>query len=92
MKHCFKYEGKSETTKKRKTLRWLLCTRNVRRRNYMKGKIYIKQQLLKDSFEVKRSGKRLLVQIKEEKMYKILIDRAFTEDEDSPFEKGGENI
>ena len=58
----------------------------------MKGKIYIKQQLLKDSFEVKRYSKGLLVQIKEEKMYKILINRAFTEDEDSPFEKRGENI
>ena len=49
----------------------------------MKDKIYLKQQLLKDSFEVKRYGKGLLVQIK----YKILIDRAFTEEEDSPFKK-----
>ena len=30
----------------------------------MKGKIYLKQQLLKDSFEVKRYGK-------EEEMYKV---------------------
>ena len=52
----------------------------------MKGKIYLKQQILKDSFEVKMYDKGLLVQIKEEKMYKILIDRAFTED-DSPFKK-----
>ena len=51
------------------------------------GKIYIKQQQLKDSFEVKRYDKGLLVQIMEEEIYKILIDRAFTEDEDSPFEK-----
>ena len=41
----------------------------------MKVKIYIKQQLLKNNFEVKRYGKGLLVQIKEEEMYKILIDR-----------------
>ena len=40
----------------------------------MKGKIYLKQQQLKDSFEVKRYGKGLLVEIKEEEMYKILID------------------
>ena len=53
----------------------------------MKGKIYIKQKLVKDSFEVKRYGKGLLVQIKEEEMYKILIDREFIEDEDSPFKK-----
>ena len=53
----------------------------------MKGKIYIKQQLLKDSFEVKRYCKGLLVQIKEKEMYKILIDRAVTEDEESPFKK-----
>ena len=45
----------------------------------MKGKIYLKQQLLKDIFEVKRHSKGLLVQIKEEQKYKILIDRAFTE-------------
>ena len=40
-----------------------------RKRNYMKGKIYLKQQLLKDGFEVKRYGKGLLVQIKEEEMH-----------------------
>ena len=53
----------------------------------MKDKIYLEQHLLKDSFEVKKYGKELLVQIKEEEMYKKLIDRAFTEDEDSPFIK-----
>ena len=42
----------------------------------MKGKIYLKK---------KRYGKGLLVKIKEEEIYKILIDRAFTED--NPFEK-----
>ena len=36
----------------------------------MKGKIYIKQILLK-----------------EKEMYKILIDKAFTKDEDSPLKK-----
>ena len=40
-----------------------------------------------DSYDVKRYGKGLLVEIKKEEMYKILIDRAFTEDEDSPFKK-----
>ena len=58
-----------------------------RKRNYMKSKIYLKQQLIKDSFELKRYNKGLLVQIKKEKMYKILIDRAVIEDEDSPFKK-----
>ena len=64
MEYCFKDERKQETTKKRKTPIWLLCTFKDRRRNYLKGKIYIKQQLLNDSFEVKRYGKRLLIQIK----------------------------
>ena len=32
----------------------------------------------------KRYSKGLLVQIKEDELYKILIDRAFTEDEESP--------
>ena len=53
----------------------------------MKGKIYLKQQLIKDSFEVKIYGKGLQVKIKEEEIYKILIDRAFTEKKDSPFIK-----
>ena len=65
----------------------LLCTFKHRKRNYMKDKIYLKQRLLKDSFDVKRYGKGLLVQIEEEEMYKIFIDRAFTEDENSPFKK-----
>ena len=74
---CFNDEGKQETTKKRKAPRWFLCTFKDRRRNYLKGKIYIKQQLLKDSFEVKRYGKGLLVEIKEEEIYKILIDSIY---------------
>ena len=41
MEHRFKDEGKPETTKKRKTLRWLPCTFKDRRRNYMKDNIYI---------------------------------------------------
>ena len=32
MEHCFKDEGKQETTKKRKTPRWLLCTFKDRRK------------------------------------------------------------
>ena len=64
MEHCFKDERKHEIKKKRKTARWLLCTFKNRNTNYMKGKIYLKEQLLKDSFEVKRYGKGLLVQIK----------------------------
>ena len=48
----------------------------------MKGNIYLKQQLPNDSFEIKKYGKGLLVQIKEEEMYKILKDKAFTEDAD----------
>ena len=42
------------------------CAFKDRKRNYMKGKIYLKQQLLKDSFKIKRYGKGLLVQKKEE--------------------------
>ena len=53
----------------------------------MKGKIYLKQQLLRDSFGEKIYSKELLVEIKDEEMYKILIDRAFTKDEDGPFNK-----
>ena len=44
------------------------------KKNYMKGKIYLRQQLLRDSFEVKRYGKGLLVEIKEDEMY-ININR-----------------
>ena len=43
-----------------------------------------KAAIIKDSFEVKRYSKGLLVQIKEEEMYKILKDKAFTEDTDCP--------
>ena len=39
MEHCFKDEGKQETTKKRKTSSWLLCTFKDKRRNYMKDNI-----------------------------------------------------
>ena len=53
----------------------------------MKGKICLKQQLLKDTFALKRYSKGLLVQIKEEKLYKKITNKAFTEDEDSIFEK-----
>ena len=53
----------------------------------MKGKIYLRQQLLKDSFIAERNGKGLLLQLKTELLYKILMDKAFVEDEDSPFQK-----
>ena len=40
--------------------------------------------LLKDTFAVKIYNKRLLIQIKEKEMYKIITNKAFTDDEDSP--------
>ena len=46
-----------EKTRGRKTPKWLLCTFKDRRKDYMKGKVYLKQQLLKDKFAVKRYGK-----------------------------------
>ena len=48
----------------------------------MKGKIYLRQQLLKDSFIAERYSKGLLVQLKNK-----LMDKVFVEDEDSPFQK-----
>ena len=53
-------------------------------RNYMKDRIY--QKLLKNTFAIKRYNKGLLVQIKEE-VYKIITNKKFTKEEDSPFEK-----
>ena len=53
----------------------------------MKGKIYLKQQILKDENAVKRCGKGLWVQIKEEEVNKIITNKMFTENEDGPFEK-----
>ena len=87
MEHYFGEEETHETTRRRKTSKWLLCTFKERRRNYMKGKIYLKQKLLKDTFAVKRYGKGLLVQIKEEEVCKILTNKEFAEENDSPFEK-----
>ena len=49
VEHCFVSE---ETTRRKKTLRWLLCSFNKRRRNYIKDKVNLKQQLLKDKFAV----------------------------------------
>ena len=40
----------------------------------------------KDKFATKRDGNGLLVQIKEE-VYKILTNKEFTDETDSPFEK-----
>ena len=68
MKHCFRGEETHETARRRKILRWLLCSFKEIRRNYMKGKICLTQQLLKDSFAAKRYGKGLLIPIKEEKV------------------------
>ena len=51
------------------------------------GIIYLKQQLLKDTFAVKRCGTGQLVQIKEEEVYKIITNKEFTKEEDSPFEE-----
>ena len=42
---------------------------------------------LKDTLAVKRYSKGLLVQIKEKEAYKIITNKAFTEDEDSPFKR-----
>ena len=63
LEHCFVVEETEKTTRRRKILRWILCSFKERRRNYMKVKIYLKQQLLKDIFTVKRYGKGLLFQI-----------------------------
>ena len=48
----------------------------------MKGKIYLKQLLLKNTY-----GKGLLVQIKEEEVYEVLTNKEFTYETNSPFEK-----
>ena len=71
MDYCFGEEKKQETTKRRKTPRWLLCSFKKGKTNYMKGKIYLRQQLLKDSFNAERYGRGLLVQLKNELMYNI---------------------
>ena len=69
MKHWLENEELHETTRRRKTPRWFLCTFKGRRRNYMKRKIYLKQLLLKDKLVAKRYGKGQLVQIKEKEVY-----------------------
>ena len=48
--HCFENKETHETTKSRKTPRWLLCTFKEKRRNYMIGKIYLKELLLMELF------------------------------------------
>ena len=53
----------------------------------MKGKIYLKQLLLKDKFAVKRYSNELLVQIKEDKICKIITSKALTYNENNLFEK-----
>ena len=47
--HCFGGKETQETTRRRKTPRWILCSFKEKRRNYMKCKIYLKQLLLKNS-------------------------------------------
>ena len=47
----------------------------------------LKKTTIKGYIRIKKYGKRLLVQIKEEEAYKIITNKAFTEDEDSPFKK-----
>ena len=42
LEHCFGDEETQETTRSRKTLRWILYSFKERKRNYMKGKIYLK--------------------------------------------------
>ena len=71
MDHCFGEEKKQEITNRGKTPRWLLCSFKKGKTNYMKGKIYLRQQLLKDSFNAERYGRGLLVQLKNELMYNI---------------------
>ena len=53
----------------------------------MKWKIYLEQQLLKDTFAEKRCGKILLVLVYEEEVYKVLTNKEFTNETDSLFEK-----
>ena len=77
LEHCFGDEETQETTRRRKTPRWLFCTIKERKRKYIKGKVYLKQQLLKDTFATKRYGKGLLFKIKEE-VYKIITEKEFT--------------
>ena len=52
----------------------------------MKGKIYQKQKLLKNTFFVKKHGKGRLVQIKKEEVYRIITNKEFIKEESSPFE------
>ena len=72
LENYFEGEKTQKTTRKKKTPSWVICSFKERRRNYMKGKIFLKQLLLKDKFAVKRYGKRLLVPIKEVEVYRII--------------------
>ena len=53
----------------------------------MKWKIFLKKQLLNDIFAEKIYGKGLLEQIKENKMYKVLINKEITNETDSHSKK-----
>ena len=57
-----------------------------------KKKLHEREDILKtttimDTFTEKRYGKGLLVQIKEDEVYKILTNKEFTDETDNPFEK-----
>ena len=43
LEHYFRGEETQEKTRKKKTLRWIFCSFKERRRNYMKGMLYLKQ-------------------------------------------------
>ena len=72
LEHCFGGKERQEITRRQKIPWWILCSFQERRRNYMKiGKIYLKQQLLKDTFTVKRRqrGPKLRRKLKVNKTY-----------------------
>ena len=63
LEHCFKEERKQELQKRGKHQDGFSVPSRIEKG--ITCKIYLKQQLIKDSFEVKRYSKGLLVQIKE---------------------------
>ena len=68
IEHCFRNEETYETIRRKKTLWWLPSTYKLE--TTWKGKIYLKQLLLKVMFPAKRYGKGLLDHIKEMKCIK----------------------
>ena len=57
LEHYFGGEETQDTTRKIKTPGWILCSFKEKRKNYMKCKLYLKQQLLWNVFAVKRYSK-----------------------------------